>query len=63
MSKYRQRGYMDSDRESQPAKSQRGPQAGTVGDPRKASAALGELGVELIVSRTVDAIKAARARR
>ena len=42
---------------------QRGPQAGTVGDPRKASAALGELGVELIVSRTVDAIKAARARR
>ena len=39
-----------------------GPAAGTVGDPRKATAALGELGVELIVKRTVDAIKAAQAR-
>jgi creatinine amidohydrolase len=42
---------------------QRGPAAGTVGDPRKASAALGELGAELIVTRTVDAIRAAQARR
>jgi creatinine amidohydrolase len=42
---------------------QRGPAAGTVGDPRKSSAALGELGAELIVSRTVEAIKAAQARR
>ncbi len=42
---------------------QRGPAAGTVGDPRKASLALGELGVELTVTRTVDAIKAAQARR
>jgi len=42
---------------------QRGQKAGVVGDPRKASAALGELGVELIVARTVDAIKAAQARR
>ena len=41
----------------------RGPQGGAVGDPRKASVALGEVGVELIVSRTVDAIKAARVRR
>jgi creatinine amidohydrolase len=40
-----------------------GAAAGTVGDPRKASAALGQLGVELIVKRTVDAIKAAQARR
>jgi creatinine amidohydrolase len=39
-----------------------GAAAGTVGDPRKATAALGELGVELIVTRTVDAIKAAQAR-
>jgi creatinine amidohydrolase len=39
-----------------------GAAAGTVGDPRKASAALGELGVELIVTRTVDAINAAQAR-
>ena len=39
-----------------------GPSTGTLGDPRKASAALGELGVELIVSRTVDAIKAATQR-
>lgn len=42
---------------------QQGPLAGVAGDPRKASASLGELGVELIVSRTVDAIKAAQARR
>jgi creatinine amidohydrolase len=42
---------------------QRGASAGTVGDPRKASAALGELGAELIVARTVEAIKAAQARR
>ena len=37
--------------------------AGTVGDPRKSSAALGELGVELIVARTVEAIRAAEAHR
>jgi creatinine amidohydrolase len=42
---------------------QRGPAAGTVGDPRKASLALGELGAELIVARTVEAIRAAEARR
>ena len=42
---------------------QRGPAAGTVGDPRKASLALGELGAELIVARTVEAVKAAQARR
>ena len=42
---------------------QRGPAAGTVGDPRKASLALGELGAELIVTRTVDAIRAAETRR
>jgi creatinine amidohydrolase len=42
---------------------QRGPAAGTVGDPRKASVALGELGAELIVTRTVEAIRAAEARR
>ena len=34
MSKYRQRGYMDSDRESQPAKSQGRPQAGSQSKPR-----------------------------
>ena len=34
MSKYRQRGYMESDRESQQAKSQRGPQAGSQSKPR-----------------------------
>ena len=39
-----------------------GTHAGTLGDPRKATAALGELGAELIVTRTVDAIKAAQAR-
>ena len=39
-----------------------GPALGTVGDPRKASAALGDMGLELIVTRTVDAIKAARTR-
>ena len=42
---------------------QRGPAAGTVGDPRKSSLALGELGTELIVTRTVEAIRAAQARR
>ena len=42
---------------------QRGSAAGTVGDPRKASLALGELGAELIVARTVEAVKAAQARR
>ena len=42
---------------------QRGPAAGTVGDPRKASPVLGELGVELAVARTVEAIQAAKGRR
>jgi len=42
---------------------QRGPASGTVGDPRQSSVALGEMGVELIVARTVQAIKAAEARR
>jgi creatinine amidohydrolase len=42
---------------------QRGPAAGTVGDPRKASPALGEMGAELILTRTVEAIRAAQARR
>ena len=36
---------------------------GVYGDPTKASARLGQLGVELIVSRTLAAIKAAAARR
>ena len=40
-----------------------GAASGTLGDPRQASAALGELGVELIVTRSVEAIKAAQARR
>lgn len=35
--------------------------SGTVGDPRKSSAALGELGIELIVTHTVQAIQAAQA--
>ncbi len=39
-----------------------GPAAGSAGDPRKASVALGELGVELIVARTVEAIRGAQAR-
>jgi creatinine amidohydrolase len=42
---------------------QRGPAAGTVGDPRKSSPALGEMGAELIVTRTVEAIRAVQARR
>jgi creatinine amidohydrolase len=41
----------------------RGSAAGTAGDPRKASAALGGLGEELIIARTVQAIKAAQAHR
>jgi creatinine amidohydrolase len=40
-----------------------GARTGTVGDPRKSSAALGELGVDMIVARTVEAIKIAQARR
>ncbi|HUC12324.1 MAG TPA: creatininase family protein [Stellaceae bacterium] len=39
------------------------PGDGTHGDPRHASAALGQLGVDLIVDRTVAAIKTATARR
>jgi creatinine amidohydrolase len=37
------------------------PGDGTHGDPRRASAALGQLGVDLVVERTVAAIKAATA--
>jgi creatinine amidohydrolase/Fe(II)-dependent formamide hydrolase-like protein len=39
------------------------PGDGTHGDPRRASAALGQLGVDLIVKRSVAAIRAATARR
>ena len=39
-----------------------GPATGTLGDPRKASAALGDLGVELIVANTARAIKLATQR-
>lgn len=39
------------------------PGDGTHGDPRRASAALGQLGVDLIVSRSAAAIRAATARR
>ena len=37
--------------------------SGVSGDPSRASAELGQLGVELIVSRTVEAIKKSVARR
>jgi creatinine amidohydrolase/Fe(II)-dependent formamide hydrolase-like protein len=37
-----------------------GPANGTVGDPRPSTAALGQLGVDLIVAQTVAAIKKAR---
>jgi creatinine amidohydrolase len=40
-----------------------GPALGVYGDPRRASAALGQLGVELIVARTADAIRTAIIRR
>jgi creatinine amidohydrolase len=40
-----------------------GPALGVYGDPRRASAALGQLGVDLIVRRSVDAIRAATIRR
>ena len=36
---------------------------GVKGDPRRSSAELGQLGIDLIVTRTVDAIRAATARR
>jgi creatinine amidohydrolase len=39
------------------------PGDGTHGDPRRSSAALGQLGVDLIVTRTVAAIKSATAHR
>ncbi|MGC2523363.1 MAG: creatininase family protein [Stellaceae bacterium] len=39
------------------------PGDGTHGDPRRASAALGQLGVDMIVSRTVAAIRTATAHR
>lgn len=37
-----------------------GPETGVLGDPRRASAALGQLGIDLIVSETVTAIRKAR---
>jgi creatinine amidohydrolase len=37
-----------------------GPAGGVAGDPRPSSAALGMLGVDLIVARTVAAIRAAQ---
>jgi creatinine amidohydrolase len=40
-----------------------GPADGVYGDPRRASAALGQVGVDAIVTRTTDAIRAAVARR
>jgi creatinine amidohydrolase/Fe(II)-dependent formamide hydrolase-like protein len=39
------------------------PGTGTIGDPRPSTAALGQLGVELIVAQTVAAIKKARAEK
>ena len=41
----------------------RGKADGVYGDPRRASAELGRAGLDLIVARTVDAIKAATAKR
>jgi creatinine amidohydrolase len=41
----------------------RGPADGTQGDPAPSSAALGQLGVDLIVSQTVSAIRKARAEK
>jgi creatinine amidohydrolase len=41
----------------------KGPADGVVGDPRKATAELGRLGVDLVVERTVEAIRRATARR
>jgi creatinine amidohydrolase/Fe(II)-dependent formamide hydrolase-like protein len=41
----------------------KGPADGVVGDPRKATAELGRLGVDLVVERTVEAIRQATARR
>jgi creatinine amidohydrolase/Fe(II)-dependent formamide hydrolase-like protein len=39
------------------------PGTGTIGDPRPSTAALGQLGVDLIVTQTVAAIKKARAEK
>ena len=36
---------------------------GVRGDPRRSNAELGQLGIDLIVARTVDAIRQATARR
>jgi creatinine amidohydrolase len=36
---------------------------GVTGDPRRASAELGQVGVDAIIAQTVDAIKRATARR
>jgi creatinine amidohydrolase/Fe(II)-dependent formamide hydrolase-like protein len=41
----------------------RGPEEGVYGDPRRSSAELGQLGVDVIVSRSVEAIRAAIAHR
>ena len=40
-----------------------GPAEGTNGDPGPSSAALGQLGVDLVVSQTVAAIRKARAEK
>ena len=45
------------------AAAREGATSGTVGDPRAATAALGQLGVDLIVAQTVTAIRAAVAAR
>ena len=45
------------------AAAREGAAGGTVGDPRAATAALGQLGVDLIVAQTVTAIRAAVAAR
>jgi len=43
------------------AGAQAGPAAGVAGDPRRASAALGQIGVDLVVDQSVQAIQAALA--
>ena len=40
-----------------------GPAEGVHGDPRRSSAELGQLGVDLIVAESVDAIRKATSRR
>lgn len=54
-------GQVRTDRLADPAA--RDPAHGVHGDPRRATAALGQIGVELIVTRTVQAIRRAVERR